>query len=54
LPGGGGGGGGQDRVLAVSEVLSREASQVSPMPEGLMDPFTAEEVLDLLAYLERP
>jgi putative heme-binding domain-containing protein len=46
--------GGQDRVLAVSEVASREPSKVSPMPEGLMDPFTAEEVLDLLAYLQRP
>lgn len=45
---------GRDRVVTVSDVVAREASKVSPMPEGLLDPFTAEEVVDLVAYLERP
>jgi putative heme-binding domain-containing protein len=35
-----------------SEVESREASKVSPMPEHLVDVLTEAEVLDLIAYLE--
>jgi len=35
-----------------SEVAERRASKVSPMPEGLLDQFTKEEILNLLAYLE--
>jgi putative heme-binding domain-containing protein len=39
-------------VLRKADVASREASKVSPMPEHLVDVLTADEVLDLLAYLE--
>ena len=35
-----------------SEIKSRDLSKVSPMPEGLVNNFTKEEILDLLAYLE--
>ena len=45
---------GTARTLRLDEVKSREASPVSMMPEGLMDHFTAQEVADLVAYLERP
>jgi putative heme-binding domain-containing protein len=35
-----------------SDIDKRAASKVSPMPNGLLDGLTHEEVLDLLAYLE--
>ena len=35
-----------------SEIESRELSKVSPMPAGLLNTFTEDEILDLLAYLE--
>ncbi|MBU6399320.1 MAG: c-type cytochrome [Verrucomicrobia bacterium] len=35
-----------------SDVVSRRASKVSPMPEGLLVIFNKDEILDLLAYLE--
>ena len=35
-----------------SDVKERVASKTSPMPEGLADVLTEEEILDLLAYLE--
>lgn len=34
-----------------SEIASREVSPVSPMPEGLLDKLTREEILDLLAFV---
>ncbi len=34
------------------DVESRSASKVSPMPEHLVDGLTADEILDLIAYLE--
>lgn len=34
-----------------SEVISRVASKVSPMPEGLISVFRREEILDLIAFL---
>jgi hypothetical protein len=37
-----------------SDIKSREASRVSPMPEGLLNPFTPEDIADLLAYLQAP
>ncbi len=37
--------------LPEGEIVSRELSRVSPMPEGLLDGFTLEEILDLVAYL---
>jgi len=35
-----------------SDVQSRAASKLSPMPEGLVNILTKEELLDLLAYIE--
>jgi len=35
-----------------SEIESRQFSKLSPMPVGLLNTFTEEEILDLLAYLE--
>jgi hypothetical protein len=35
-----------------SDVQSRAASKLSPMPEALVNILTKEEVLDLLAYIE--
>ena len=38
--------------LNKAEIKTRELSKVSPMPEGLLNTFTKEEILDLLAFLE--
>ncbi|HZL36894.1 MAG TPA: c-type cytochrome [Tepidisphaeraceae bacterium] len=35
-----------------SDVQARQLSKVSPMPEGLVNTFTQNEILDLLAYME--
>ena len=35
-----------------SEIETRSLSKVSPMPAGLLNTFTKDEILDLLAYLE--
>ena len=35
-----------------SDVGSREISKVSPMPEGLVNTLTKNDILDLLAYIE--
>ncbi|MBC7966715.1 MAG: c-type cytochrome [Fuerstia sp.] len=35
-----------------SEIESRQLSKTSPMPTGLLNTFSEEEILDLLAYLE--
>lgn len=35
-----------------SNIEERKLSKVSPMPEGLLNTFTKEEILDLIAYLE--
>lgn len=42
---------GQDTVVAKSEILSRDKSPLSMMPEGLLKSLTTDEVRDLLAYL---
>jgi len=34
-----------------SDIASRQASKISPMPEGLLNNFSQDEILDLLAYL---
>ncbi len=34
------------------EIESRKLSKISPMPEGLLNTFSKEEILDLLAFLE--
>lgn len=33
------------------EVVSIEPSKISPMPKGLFDPMTKDEIIDLLAYV---
>jgi len=38
--------------VPLSEITSRQPSKVSPMPTGLLNQLTAEEILDLLAYIE--
>jgi len=35
-----------------TSIAERHPSRVSPMPEGLLNQFTKEEILDLLAYIE--
>ena len=35
-----------------NNIAERRPSAVSPMPEGLADALTQEEILDLLAYIE--
>lgn len=35
-----------------SEIETRQLSKTSPMPTGLLNTFTDEEILDLLAYME--
>ncbi len=35
-----------------ADIRSRQASKLSPMPEGLANVLTKEEILDLLAFLE--
>ena len=39
-------------AIAKSQIKSRELSKISLMPEGLLNTYTQEEILDLLAYLE--
>lgn len=42
---------GQDTIIAKSEILSRETSPVSMMPEGLLKNLSRDEVRDLIGYL---
>ena len=39
-------------TIKKSEIESRQFSKISPMPAGLLNTFSKEESLDLLAYLE--
>jgi putative membrane-bound dehydrogenase-like protein len=45
---------GQDSIVTKSEILSREKSPVSMMPEGLLKTLKDDEVRDLIAYLRTP
>ena len=38
--------------VAKDDIVSYVESDVSPMPKGLLDRLTREEILDLLAYIE--
>jgi hypothetical protein len=38
--------------IKTSDILERRPSRVSPMPEGLLNQLTKDEILDLLAYIE--
>ena len=42
---------GQDTTIAKADILSREKSPISLMPEGLLKALSNDEVRDLLAYL---
>jgi putative heme-binding domain-containing protein len=42
-----------DRVeIKIAEIAKRTPSKLSPMPEGLLNTFSQDEILDLLAYIE--
>jgi putative heme-binding domain-containing protein len=44
---------GSERVdIPKSDIAKREPSKISPMPAALLDQFTKEDVLDLLAYID--
>jgi putative heme-binding domain-containing protein len=38
--------------ISTADIKSREVSKVSPMPPGLLNMLTKQEILDLLAYFE--
>jgi hypothetical protein len=38
--------------ISQAEVKSEEPSPVSPMPPGLLNEFTKEEIVELMAYLD--
>lgn len=40
--------------IAKNEIATQKDSEISWMPEGLLDTFTEEEIADLLAYLQSP
>ncbi len=42
---------GKNQSVPRSQIKSREPSPISPMPPGLLSTLTADEILDLLAYL---
>ncbi|MGH9162326.1 MAG: c-type cytochrome [Vicinamibacteraceae bacterium] len=44
-------GAGQQRALPASDVASRQQSQVSSMPEGLLDNLSLQQIADLLEFL---
>jgi putative heme-binding domain-containing protein len=44
----------QRRRILKSEIASQRVSEISPMPAGLLNTLTQDEVLDLLAWLESP
>jgi hypothetical protein len=39
-------------VIKKSEIAERRPSKISPMPDGLVNLLSQEEILDLLAYIE--
>jgi putative heme-binding domain-containing protein len=43
---------GAKEQIARTNVLKRVVSKISPMPEGLMNSFSKDEIWDLMAYLE--
>lgn len=42
----------ESTVITKTAILSRRTSDISPMPSGLLNHLTADQILDLLAYLE--
>jgi putative heme-binding domain-containing protein len=45
---------GEKVVLPAGQVAQTRPSKFSPMPEGLLDPLSIEEVADLFAFLQAP
>jgi hypothetical protein len=43
---------GQTTTLGKADIVRREQSPISPMPPGLLNVLTENQILDLLAYLE--
>ena len=43
----------QRRLIKKSEVVTQRVSDISPMPTGLLNSLRKEEILDLIAFLER-
>ncbi len=43
---------GRTVVIERSEIVESKPSDISPMPSGLLDHFTASEIADLIAYLQ--
>ena len=41
-------------VVPQAEIESRKQSELSLMPEGMLQPLTFEQIRDLLAYLSSP
>ncbi|MGY8688232.1 MAG: c-type cytochrome, partial [Verrucomicrobiales bacterium] len=44
---------GHTSVIATRDILKKENSPVSLMPDGLLDTLTDEQIRDLFAYLQR-
>lgn len=42
----------QRRRINKAEIAAQKVSEISPMPAGLLDTLTREEILDLLAWIE--
>jgi len=38
--------------IRTADVVSRRPSKISPMPAGLVNSFSEDEILDLIAYME--
>ncbi len=38
--------------INIADIAKRDLSKLSPMPTGLLNTFSKEEILDLMAYLE--
>ena len=43
---------GQDLVIPKAEILSRETSPLSMMPEGMLDALSDQQARDLIGYLK--
>ena len=39
-------------VFRKADIVSRHASKISPMPDGLVSSMTEDEIWDLIAYME--
>jgi putative heme-binding domain-containing protein len=45
---------GNRTVLAISDISDQIRSPISVMPDGLLDGFSSQEIVDLFAYLQTP